>query len=604
MARAVPALASDIDPPFLDVACSLTGRAWRARGADERQALAISQRLGLPEVLGRVLAGRGVDVETAAAFLKPLVRDLLPDPSSFRDMDRAVARTCDAVREAETIGIFGDYDVDGATSSALLLRFFGALGVPTRLYIPDRLREGYGPNGPAFERLRGDGARLVITLDCGTTAHDALAAGARIGLDVIVLDHHQVEAALPPALAVVNPNRLDEQAGFGELAAVGIAFLFVVGVNRALRQAGWYLEAGRDEPDLLRWLDLVALGTVCDVVPLTGLNRALVAQGLKVMAGRRNIGLKALADIAGIDTAPTAYHAGFAFGPRINAGGRVGRADLGTRLLATQDAAEAQVIAGELDALNHERRDIEVRVLDEAESRAAAQIDRAGGKPPLILVSGEDWHAGVIGIVASRLKDRFHRPTVVIALAAGIGKGSGRSIPGVDLGAAVIAARQAGLLVSGGGHAMAAGLTVEAEKLDALNAFLVERLAVAVAAVGDAPRLTIDAALSVRGATRDLVNLLSRAGPFGAGNPRPRFAVPGARILGAKVVGTNHVRCFLAGPDGGRLTAIAFRVADGPLGAALLAPGESRLHVAGHLEADDWQGRTRVRMVIEDAAPA
>jgi len=605
MEPAVPVAPPDAgEAPFLDVARSSTGRAWRARGGDPRQALAIAQKLGLPEVLGRVLAARGVDVDGAAAFLNPLVRDTLPDPSTFRDMDKAVARTVHAVRGRETIGVFGDYDVDGATSSALLLRFFRALGVPTRLYIPDRLREGYGPNADAFEQLRAESVGLVITLDCGTVAHEALGAAAAAGLDVIVLDHHEAEAALPPALAVVNPNRLDEDAGFGEVAAVGIAFLFVVGVNRALRESGWYRAAGRDEPDLLGWLDLVALGTVCDVVPLVGLNRALVAQGLKIMAGRRNIGLAALAEVARIDAAPTAYHAGYLLGPRINAGGRVGRADLGARLLATADEAEAATIAAELDALNHERRAIEAEVLAEAESRAAALIEAAADKPPLILVWGEGWHPGVIGIVASRLKDRFHRPVFVIAVEDGIGKGSGRSIRGVDLGAAVIAARQSGLLVAGGGHAMAAGLTVEADKLDALYAFFHERLAPAVAAVGDAPPLAIDAALSVRGATPDLVALIAHAGPFGAGNPRPRFAVPGARIVRAEVVGADHVRCLLAGADGGRLPAIAFRAASGPLGAALLAPGGARLHVAGHLESDDWQGRARVRLIVEDAAPA
>ena len=583
---------------FLGVAHSASGRRWRARSNDDRLALALAQRLGVPEVIGRVLAGRGVALDAADGFLNPKLRDLLPDPSSLLDMDRASARLVRAIAGGELCAVFGDYDVDGATASALLKRFFDAVGGRLRIYIPDRLREGYGPNTPALLRLQAEGVRLVVTVDCGTQAHAPLAAAAAAGLDCIVVDHHLAEPALPTAVAVVNPNRLDESGQQRQLAAVGVAFLLLVAVNRGLRQAGWY--AGRREPDLLEWLDLVALGTVCDVVPLTGVNRALVAQGLKVMARRGNPGLAALADVAGLSEPPGCYHAGFLLGPRVNAGGRVGKADLGARLLTTADPNEAAELARELDRLNGERRVIEAEV----QAAAMAASAQTGSGDTLVMAVGNGWHPGVIGIVASRLKEHFRRPALVIALEQGIGKGSGRSLPGIDLGAAVTAARQAGLLINGGGHAMAAGLTVAEDQIDALRRFLAERLRPAAAGLGDGATLGLDGALAVSGATPGLLDLLEQAGPYGAGNAEPRFVVTGARVVQASVVGEQHVRCILAGPDGSRLKAIAFRALENGVGDALLHAQGTALHAAGALRADNWRGERRVQLVIEDVAKA
>src|SRR5215472_7364312 len=456
---------------MLGVERSVCGRRWCSRAGDTRIAEAISERLGLPEIVGRLLAQRGMDVDRAPGFLAPRLRDQLPDPSHLRDMEVAAARLADAVQQGETIGIFGDYDVDGATSAALLARFFAAVGAPPRIYVPDRLREGYGPNTPALLRLREEGLRVVIAVDCGTNAHLPLAEAADAGLEVIVVDHHVAEPLLPRAVAIVNPNRLDETSPHGQLAAVGVAFLLAVAVNRALRRAGWY-GVDRPEPDLLQWLDLVALGTVCDVVPLTGVNRALVAQGIRVTRRNGNGGLAALAAVAGLSEPVDAYHLGFVLGPRVNAGGRVGAADLGASLLATDDAALAAELSARLDAYNRERRDIETRTLESA----ICLVEGAAQSPVLVFAAAEGWHPGVIGIVAARLKERYERPACVVALEGGFGRGSGRSVPGLALGPAVIAARQAGLLVNGGGHAMAAGFTVAEEKLDVLRAFLSERL--------------------------------------------------------------------------------------------------------------------------------
>ena len=583
--------------PFLGVTHSLGGRAWRARLADERAALALAQRLDVPEIVARVLAARGVTLEEAPAYLSPSLRRDLPDPSRLKDMDAAAARLATAISNGEQVAVFGDYDVDGATSSALLWRFFDAVGGKLTIYIPDRLREGYGPNAPALLGLREAGVSVVVTVDCGTLAHEPLAVAADAGLDVIVVDHHMAEPVLPRAFAVINPNRLDEEGLAGELAAVGVAFLLVVAVNRALRTMGWYED--RPEPELMGWLDLVALGTLCDMVPLTGVNRPLVVTGLKVMARRSNLGLTALADVAGMNEAPRGYHAGFVLGPRVNAGGRIGKADLGARLLSTADEEEARRIAAELDVLNRERRAIEAMVLEQASAAAAREDD--GGT--LVCVAGAGWHPGVVGIVASRLKDRFRRPAAVIALADGIGRGSARSVPGVDLGAAVIAARQAGLLINGGGHPMAAGLTVAEENIPRLADFLRARLVAAVPARA-AQSLGIDGALSVAGASLELADLLERAGPFGTANPEPRFAVTNARLVRAEVVGGEHVRCILAGDGSARLQSIAFRSRGEALGEALLAAGTSAYHVAGHLRIDSWRGRHSVRLHIEDAAPA
>ena len=584
---------------FLGVERSLGGRRWRQRRADDRQGLAIAQRFGIPELVGRLLAARDVTIDSAASFLSPTLRELLPDPAGFRDMDRAVERLLQAITRNEKIAVFGDYDVDGATSAALLHRFFAAIGVAVRLYIPDRLIEGYGPNAPALLRLREEGVAVVITVDCGITAFAALGVAEAAGLAVIVLDHHVAEPQLPPAAAVVNPNRLDETAGHRQLAAVGVTFLLVVALNRALRAAGWYGH-GRAEPDLKAWLDLVAFGTVCDVVPLTALNRALVGQGLKVMAWRGNIGLAALADVAGLKETPGAYHAGFVLGPRINAGGRVGAADLGVRLLTTADPAEAAALARQLDALNTERRALEQAVLDAAIAHVEGQRtpERA-----LVFASGAGWHPGVIGIVAGRLKERYGRPACVVATADGIGKGSGRSVSGLDLGSAVIAARQAGLLINGGGHAMAAGFTVAAERVADLAAFLNERMASA-AGGPVVPLLDIDGAIAGAAATPELAQMVERLAPFGSGNPEPRFAVTDLRVVRGEVVGDGHVRLLLAGNGGTRLKAIAFRSADGPLGQALLSGGGAPFHLAGNLRPDNWQDREGAQLIVDDGAPA
>ncbi|MEE9139324.1 MAG: single-stranded-DNA-specific exonuclease RecJ [Alphaproteobacteria bacterium] len=589
------------DEPFLGVERSLRGKRWRLRLADERAGLALAQRLEVPEIVGRVLAARGVGLDEAEGFLNPTLRSLLPDPSHLLDMDAAAERLARAVMGGEAVAVFGDYDVDGATSAALLQRFLTAVGAPARVYIPDRLREGYGPNAAALLALKAEGARVVVTVDCGTSAHGPLEEAAVAGLDVIVVDHHEAEARLPRAWAVVNPNRLDEASPHKQLAAVGVAFLLVVAVNRRLREAGWYGEAGgRAEPDPRTWLDLVALGTICDVVPLTGVNRALVAQGLKVMARRGNVGLAALADAAALEARPGTYHVGFVLGPRVNAGGRVGRSDLGVRLLATEDADEARAIARELDAHNTERRRLDAAVLVEA----LAQVEARPGKPgPLVFAAGEGWHPGVIGIVAGRLKDRYNRPACVVALDGGTGKGSLRSVSGIDIGAAVIAARQSGLLLNGGGHAMAAGLTVTESGIEPLREFLAERIAGQAGVAPVIPSLGLDGALSPEAATPELVELLERVGPFGAGNAEPRFAFARMRVVKADVVGADHVRCVLADQARGRLRGIAFRSLDTDLGQGLLASGGAPLHVAGRLAADNWQGRTRVQLLIDDAVP-
>ena len=583
---------------LLGIERSLLGKRWRERSGGDRAGLALAQRLGIPEIVGRILANRGIDDAAAERFLEPLLREALPDPSHLLDMDRAVARLVAAIESHDLIAIFGDYDVDGATSAALLRRFFEAVGGRVAVYIPDRQREGYGPNAPALLRLQAQGAAVVVTVDCGIAAHAPLAAAADAGLDVIVVDHHIGEPSLPRAYAVVNPNRLDETSPHRALAAVGVAFLLVVGVNRALRRIGWF--ATRPAPDLMSWLDLVALGTICDVVPLTGVNRALVTQGLKVMRRRGNAGIAALADVAGIAEPISTYHAGFILGPRVNAGGRVGAADLGARLLATDDPLEARALAQQLDLHNGERRDIEARVL----AQAMAQVESDGSRA-LSFVAGEGWHPGVVGIVASRLKDRYGRPACVVAMADGIGRGSGRSVSGMALGPALIAARQAGLVLNGGGHAMAAGFTVAADKLLALRDFLEAKVIEALGAGDPVPELGIDGALTAAAATPDLAALLERIGPFGTGNAEPRFAFPGLRILRADVVGGVHVRLVLGdGAGAGRLKAMAFRALDGALGPALLSHAGAAFHIAGHLRADRWQGREGVQLFVDDAARA
>jgi single-stranded-DNA-specific exonuclease len=585
---------------FLGVERSVCGRRWRLRAGDDAKARAIAERLALPEIVGRLLAQRGIDHDHASSFLSPRLHSLLPDPSHLRDMEVAAARLVRAVREGETIAVLGDYDVDGATSAALLARFFAAVGGLTRIYVPDRLREGYGPNTPALLHLHAQGVRVVVTVDCGTNAHLPLADAAAAGLEVIVVDHHVAEPLLPRAAAIVNPNRLDEESQHGGLAAVGVAFLLAVAVNRALRQEGWYV-GGRAEPDLMGWLDLVALGTVCDVVPLAGLNRAFVAQGIKVARRNANPGLAALAAVAGVNEPLDAYHLGFVLGPRVNAGGRIGAPDLGARLLATENPALAANLAQRLDTYNRERREIEARILE----AAVSMVERAPQSPMLVFAAAEDWHPGVIGIVAARLKERYERPACVVALANGVGRGSGRSIAGLSLGPAVIAARQAGLLINGGGHAMAAGFTVAAEKLDALRAFLVERLGDGLDGERLVPELRVDITLSLGAAQTELIGHIERLAPFGAGNPEPRFVLPGVCIVHTEAVGSGHLRCTLADPlDTARLRAIAFRAVGTPLGQFLGETRGATIHVAGHLRRDTWRGGDAVQLLIDDAAPA
>lgn len=591
----------------LGVARSLTGRQWLERPVDPRTVQTLVQRWELSELTARVLAGRGIDVDDVPGFLAPTLRDLLPDPHRFLDMGQGAERLAGAIMQNECIGIFGDYDVDGATSSALLSRFVRAVGGRTAVHIPDRIKEGYGPNTAAILGLKDNhGASVVVTVDCGTLAFEPLAAARDAGIDVVVVDHHTAEADLPKAEAVINPNRLDETAGYGQLAAVGVTFLLVVAINRVLRGAGWY--TSRPEPDLLQWLDMVALGTVCDVVPLTGINRALVTQGMKVMAGRRNLGLRALADVAGVDEAPTAYHLGFVMGPRVNAGGRVGESDLGYRLMTTEHEDEAWHLARKLDAFNRDRQTIEGAVLQ----GAMAQLEDAGGGSAnamgsVALAHGDGWHPGVIGIVASRLKERYNRPACVVAFNGGdgdLGVGSGRSVKGVDLGAAIIAARQAGLIVKGGGHAMAAGFTVARDRLAAFRAFLDDRVAAHVAEGGILPTLYLDGGLRPDGATEALVEEIALLGPFGAGNPEPRFVMPHVRLTYADRVGENHVKCSVAKDARGTLEGIAFRALDSDLGPALLNHDGRLMHLAGRLRFNNWNGRTTVQFQIEDAQPA
>jgi single-stranded-DNA-specific exonuclease len=581
----------------LSITSSITGQSWRWRAAS---ADARGNGFDEKDLLTQLLLSRGCPPDEIEAYRAPSIRAFMPDPSIFRDMDSAAARLADAVSAGEQITIFGDYDVDGATSAALLIRLLRDLGLSASAYIPDRLMEGYGPSGEALVALGARGSTLIVTVDCGAQAFEALAQAKDAGIDVIVVDHHKCASALPLAFALVNPNRLDEvaeAAAHGHLAAVGVAFLLGAALIRTLRGRGFF--AGRTEPKLLDLLDIVALGTVADVAQLKGLNRAFVAQGLKVMAGRRNIGLNALIEASRLSRAPLCSDLGFALGPRINAGGRVGKSDLGVRLLTTNDAQEAREIAEELDRLNSERRAIEAAVQEGADERALGQDNRA-----VALVSGQGWHPGVIGIVAGRLKERLGRPAIVIAVDEdGVGKGSGRSIAGVDLGAAVLAAKEEGLLVAGGGHAMAAGLTVMADRIDALAEFLDARLSGDVGRASENRALLLDALVAPGGVTPSLVEALEAGGPYGMGWPAPRIAAGPLRVIKADVVGTDHVRAIMAGDDGKSLKTVAFRARDTALGQAILgAPGDRRLWIAGRAKIDDWGGRNQTELHIEDAA--
>lgn len=581
----------------MEIERSVLGRSWRLRTCDETLALAISQRHGVPELVGRVLAGRGVGPADAAAFLNPRLKDWLPDPSHLHDLDRAAERLAAAVLAGERVGVIGDYDVDGATSTALLTRYLRALGAHVEIVIPDRMLDGYGPNARAIDELAAKGCRLLVTLDTGTTAFAPLAHAAEHGLELIVIDHHAAEPQLPAALAVVNPNRVDQASPLKHLAAVGVTFMVLVGVSRVLRRQGVF--AARAEPPLLAWLDLVALGTVCDVVPLTGLNRAFVCQGLKIAAAGGLPGLSALAQAAGVARVTDARHLGFALGPRINAGGRIGKSDLGARLLTTDLGDEAARLAGELHALNAERQAIERGTLEAAHRVVEAQVT-AG--LPVLVASGIGWHPGVVGIIASRLAERHHRPVIVLGVNEGVAKGSARSVRGFDIGAAVIAARQEGILQQGGGHGMAAGMTLAATDLERFQRFLLDRFAAETGGgVPPLEPLELDGALSVGAAQPALASQILQMAPYGPGNAEPRFALIDARVAQARVVGDGHVSAVLGGIAGGRVKAISFRSAGSPLGRELLE-GRMPLHLAGRVKLDTWQGREQVSFEIDDAA--
>lgn len=595
-----------VDPvprAFLGVDCSVSGQRWVSRldQAGQNRALAMSQLHGMPELVARVLAGRGVAVDDAPAFLEPSIRSLMPDPYRLTDCEAAAERLVAAIRRGERVAIFGDYDVDGAASSALLWRFLHHFGIDSEIYIPDRIFEGYGPNPAAMGQLIDRGARLIVTVDCGSTSLEALAVAKERGIDVVVIDHHQMGHELPPCLALVNPNREDDLSGQGHLCAAGVVFLVLVATLRVLRQNG---HPQARSLDLLAWLDLVALATVCDVVPLKGLNRAYVAKGLIAARHQQNVGLAALLRVAGIGGPVTPYHFGFLVGPRINAGGRIGDAALGSRLLTLDDAGEAEQIAHKLDELNRERQAMEQVMLAEAEAEALAEYGN-GEAASVIVTARDNWHPGIVGLLAARLKEKLKRPAFAIAFDPnGKGSGSGRSINGFDIGRMVRAAVDSGLLVKGGGHAMAAGLTVERANLGRLRTFFDEASAEQVGALAANQTLKIDGALGASGATIALIDQLEAAGPYGSGHPQPIFAVPAHRLRDARPVGTTHVKITLEAADGTRLEGIAFRAAETALGNFLLNGRGTQIHVAGTLSADHWQGSRRVQMRVLDAAKA
>ena len=603
MTLAATALPIEIPPAFLGVQRSLTDKLWRdrldARGA--ARALAIVQRHQLPEMLARVLAGRDVDIDAVPDFLDPTIRKLMPDPFTVTQMEVAAKRIADAAARGEKVAIFGDYDVDGATSAALLAWHLRHCGLDPLIHIPDRLFEGYGPNTEAVRALAAKGATLLITVDCGTTSIEPLTEAKRLGQSVVVIDHHQAGEELPVVDALVNPNRADDLSGLGHLAAVGLTFVTLVAVNRELRQRGFW-SAEMPEPDLLGVLHHVALGTVADVAPLVGLNRAFVAKGLIAMRRRDHVGHTALMDVSRLNGPPEAWHLGFMLGPRINAGGRIGRADLGVRLLLEGDVSEAARIAAELDRLNTERRVIEQAAEAQAEAEALASLGLED-KGSVIVTASEGWHPGVVGLVAARLKEKFARPAFAIALEpGGIGTGSGRSIGGVDLGRAVRQAVADGLLMKGGGHAMAAGVTLRKEKLAEFRAYLDSALAHDVAQSRHVNELFIDGAITARSATPELAATLNRAGPFGSGNPEPVVALPSHQLVFADEVGQTHLRLRFKAGDGAMVNAIAFRAVGQKLGNALLAQRGQVLHVAGSLAVDRYQGTERVQLRVLDVA--
>ncbi len=595
--------ADPVQRAFLGVERSVSGNRWVSRldQAGQNRALAMAQTHGLPDLIARVLAGRGVGVDEAMAFLDPTIRSLMPDPYLLTDCEKAAGRLLRAVKTGETVAIFGDYDVDGAASSALLYRFLTHFGVPASIYIPDRIFEGYGPNPAAINQLIDNGATLIVTVDCGSTSFESLGAAKARNIDVVVIDHHQVAHELPHCHALVNPNREDDLSGQGHLCAAGVVFLVLVAALRQLREAG---DARVRSIDLLAWLDIVALATVCDVVPLKGLNRAYVVKGLIAARHQGNPGLAALFRKAGLGGPVSPYHFGFLIGPRINAGGRIGDAALGARLLTLEDTNEAEIIAEKLDELNRERQAMEAAMLQEAEAEALAEYGNGDGAS-VIVTARENWHPGIVGLIASRLKDKFRRPAFAIAFDPnGKGTGSGRSINGFDMGRMVRAAVDAGLLVKGGGHAMAAGLTVERGNLGKLRAFFTEKAERQVPGLVANETLKIDGALGASGATVDLIDQLETAGPYGSGHPQPIFALPSHRLRDSRLVGQSHIKITLEAQDGGRLDGIAFRAAETPLGELLMSSRGSQIHVAGTLGADHWQGNRRVQLRVTDAAKA
>lgn len=587
---------------FLGVDQSATGRAWRDRldAPAAAQAQAMVQQYGMADLLARVIAGRRVPLDEAPAWLNPTVRSLMPDPDVLQDMPAAVARLQHAAEKGETVAVFGDYDVDGAASSALIADFLELAGARCIVHIPDRIFEGYGPNSDAIDRLADAGATLLVTVDCGTTSHAPLAHARARGMDVVVLDHHQAPVELPAVEALVNPNRQDDLSGLGSLCAAGVVFMTIVGLNRALRRAGHWT-ALRPEPDLLSMLDLVALATVADVVPLVGLNRAFVVKGIEVMKARGRPGLAALFDVARTNGPPLPWHLGFHLGPRINAGGRIGDATLGVTLLRMTDPVEAARIAGELDRLNRERQVIEVATVEEAEAEALASLGLEE-RGAAVVTAGDDWHPGVAGLVAARLKEKFRRPAFAIAFTGETGVGSGRSVAGVDLGRAVREAVEQGILVKGGGHAMAAGVTIRRDRLGDFRGWLEERLHDSVAQARADDGVDIDAALTASGATADLVQSIDKAGPYGSGNPEPVFALPQHRLVDLAEVGENHLRVGVQAGDGARLTAMAFRAKDTPLHAFLKQKRGEAIHLAGTLTIDRYRGEARAQMRVVDAA--
>ncbi|MBI5942102.1 MAG: single-stranded-DNA-specific exonuclease RecJ [Caulobacterales bacterium] len=585
---------------FLGTHRSLSGRAWRWRPADAALVRDHQLRHGLSEPLARALASRGVAAEGAADYLSPTLKAQFPDPSTFADMDLAASILVDAVETGRPTAVFADYDVDGASSAAQLVRWFRAMGRELAIYVPDRIIEGYGPSPAAFRHLQEQGAHLVVTVDCGAAAHDALIAARDIGLDIVVIDHHLMRGEPPPAAALVNPNRPDDSSGQGHLAAAGVTFVLLAALNREARRRGLFQD--RPEPDIRQWLDLAAMGAVCDVTSLTGFNRAIAAQGLKTMSAWANPGLKALLDVAKAQGPATTFHAGFILGPRINAGGRIGRSDLGARLLSTDDPEEARDLAEQLDALNASRKDVEKGVIDEA-VLAIERDSNFDPDAPAIVVAGDGWHPGVVGIAAARLRERYRKPVVVIGVdrPSDTGKGSGRSQPGVNLGRAVQAAFDEGLLLAGGGHAMAAGLTIRPSAIPDLRAFLCERLAGEMVEAAGLDAIEIDALVSPGGATRGLYGEFQRLAPFGPGNPEPTFAVADARIERPMMLKGGHVRCTLIDSSGGKLKAVAWRAGETAMGERIMAGGGA-MHFVGRLKPDDWQGRQSVELEIEDAA--